>query len=85
MGVIKNYRRIKKKIVQGGSISNSLTAFLSPYTTSAVTTFSSTSVGFGPGSKLEWKLMIKVGVHWLMPTGFESVHRHESCFQCMNK
>lgn len=66
-------------------MSNSRTACLGPYTTSAVTTFSSASVGFGTGSKLEWKLMIKVGVHWWMPTGFESVHCHESCLQRMNK
>lgn len=60
---VKISRRIKKKVVKRGSIFNFRAACLRPYTTSAVTTFSSTSVGFGSGSELEWKLMIIVGVH----------------------
>lgn len=59
---VKISRRIKKKVVERGSIFNFRAACLHPYTTSAVT-FSSTSVGFGSGSELEWKLMIIVGVH----------------------
>lgn len=39
MGAVKNNRKIKKKIAQRGSMSNSRTACLGPYTTSAVTTF----------------------------------------------